>query len=338
MRDQRIDFLRFLGLSLIILAHVSPPDALFQLRNFDVPLMILVSGLSFAKTQYMPQFQTYVYKRFRRLVMPVWLFLGGYFCVVYFFLPELEILSIELVRDSFLLIDGIGYVWIIRVFLLVALAAPLVLWLNKRVPDNNRYLGLLAGLYIAYECLLLVTGPYIQSGAGYWFGLVVLYAYPYTLIFALGIRLPLLPRSTCIRIALIAALLFAGLGVWYAMDAGRFMPTQTFKYPPQLYYFAYALAMSLLAWLATPWLIGQISRFNPLTQLVWFIAQNSIWIYLWHIPLVKLLHKPFLEKYLLAYMGALLVTFIQVQLVRRWLLPRVSHPATSRTLQAVLTG
>ncbi len=47
MRDTRIDFLRFVGLIMIIFAHVNPPAVLFQLRNFDVPLMVLISGVSF---------------------------------------------------------------------------------------------------------------------------------------------------------------------------------------------------------------------------------------------------------------------------------------------------
>ena len=47
-RDFTIDMLRFVGVSLILLAHIVPPDGLFQLRSFDVPLMIFVSGLSYS--------------------------------------------------------------------------------------------------------------------------------------------------------------------------------------------------------------------------------------------------------------------------------------------------
>jgi fucose 4-O-acetylase-like acetyltransferase len=47
-RVKSVDFLRFLGLSLIILAHVTPQGLVFQIRNFDVPLMVFISGVSFA--------------------------------------------------------------------------------------------------------------------------------------------------------------------------------------------------------------------------------------------------------------------------------------------------
>ena len=76
MRDRRVDILRFIGLAMIILAHVSPPPFLFQLRNFDVPLMVLLSaisyGLSYKPTETYPM---YFWKRIKRLVFPVWLFL-----------------------------------------------------------------------------------------------------------------------------------------------------------------------------------------------------------------------------------------------------------------------
>lgn len=47
MRNTYIDFLRFIGLTLIILAHVKAPVWITELRCFDVPLMVFVSGISF---------------------------------------------------------------------------------------------------------------------------------------------------------------------------------------------------------------------------------------------------------------------------------------------------
>ena len=45
-RDISIDLLRFVGLSCIIFAHIDAPFVLNQLRCFDVPLMLFVSGLT----------------------------------------------------------------------------------------------------------------------------------------------------------------------------------------------------------------------------------------------------------------------------------------------------
>ena len=46
-RSFRLDLMRLLGLLLIIFAHIGPPNALFQIRTFDVPMMIFVSGVAY---------------------------------------------------------------------------------------------------------------------------------------------------------------------------------------------------------------------------------------------------------------------------------------------------
>lgn len=117
MRDFKIDILRFIGLFLIILAHTNVPSIIFQLRNFDVPMMVLISGivfsLSYRATQNYPE---YLWKRVKRLVLPVWIFLSLFFVFLFVFKNNDPRLNIETVLNSYLFINGIGYVWIIRVF------------------------------------------------------------------------------------------------------------------------------------------------------------------------------------------------------------------------------
>ncbi len=142
MRDRRVDILRFIGLAMIILAHVSPPPLLFQLRNFDVPLMVLLSaisyGLSYKATETYPM---YFWKRIKRLVFPVWLFLTFYFIFLMVVDPAHKDLNPERMITSYTLTGGIGYVWIIRVFLLVALTSPLIHILHKAVKSDRYYPG-----------------------------------------------------------------------------------------------------------------------------------------------------------------------------------------------------
>lgn len=75
-----LDLLRVLGLLCIILAHVSPPNIIFQIRNFDVPFMVMISGILFNLTNIEKDdkvnIMEYVKKRFVRLVIPVWIFLS----------------------------------------------------------------------------------------------------------------------------------------------------------------------------------------------------------------------------------------------------------------------
>lgn len=125
MRDERIDLLRAFGLLMIILAHVEPPNYLFQLRNFDVPLMVIVAGLSFQRSFKAESYWSYLWGRIKRLVLPVWIFLSFYFFLEFLVgfpgtLPEGKV-----VLSSYLLLNGIGYVWIIRVFDLPPQAIPI---------------------------------------------------------------------------------------------------------------------------------------------------------------------------------------------------------------------
>ena len=79
MRDLRIDFLKFVGLVMIILAHSGPPGGIFQLRNFDVPLMVFCSGFVFSYGVSYSGYLSYVMARLQRLVIPVWFFLLFFF-------------------------------------------------------------------------------------------------------------------------------------------------------------------------------------------------------------------------------------------------------------------
>lgn len=82
-RDESIDLLRFVGLSLIILAHVSPPEVLFNLRCFDVPLMLFVSGLTYAGRSVDTGWRFLVH-RFMRLIIPCIPFFDGLFHSCFF--------------------------------------------------------------------------------------------------------------------------------------------------------------------------------------------------------------------------------------------------------------
>ena len=44
-RDVTVDILKTVGIISIILAHVNPPNAITQLRNFDVILLVILSGI-----------------------------------------------------------------------------------------------------------------------------------------------------------------------------------------------------------------------------------------------------------------------------------------------------
>lgn len=151
MGNEKIDLLRFIGLAMIIFAHVNPPSILLQLRTFDVPLMIIVSAMSFSLGYKDEPYIQYLWKRIKRLVFHVWIFLTGYFLTILIFSPSAKVLNFKTLFDSYFFFGGIGYVWIIRIFILLALTIVFIqVWLiqnmlmskvqNKTVQKNLKIL------------------------------------------------------------------------------------------------------------------------------------------------------------------------------------------------------
>src|ERR1700690_815941 len=195
MRDEKVDILRFIGIAMIILDHVHPPSLLDQLRNFDVPLMVMISGISFSLSYRDESYISYIWKRIKRLLFPVWIFLTAYFFFVYTTGYPITLPDAKTIAASYLLLHGIGYVLIIRVFLLVAIAAPAILKFSRDTSSQVRYFSVLGAIYIAYEISLYLCKPYLTTIAGQIFEVVVLYLIPYAIVFAVGLRLHQLSRT-----------------------------------------------------------------------------------------------------------------------------------------------
>ena len=342
MRDHKIDLLRFIGLAMIILAHVGPPKILFQLRNFDVPLMVMVSGMSFGLTfRENENYLQYVWRRVKRLLFPVWIFLTIYFFFLYTFRPSvinLQELHFETVLTSYFLIWGIGYVWIIRVFLLVALVAPFIYLLHKNTDIDSIYLMKLLFVLIVYEICRYFSMPYISDGSGKALSLVVFYIIPYSLLFALGLRIPhFSTRGTSILLWFFL-ICFVLLAFLFWLKTGSFVPTQKFKYPPSIYYLSYATTVSIFLWIISGNLLKILEKNSTIKNIILFIAKNPIWIYLWHIPLVKTLHTDFVLKYIIVFFLSTCITFFQVWLVNSILVPKTSNTKLKTNFKTMLTG
>lgn len=336
-RDERIDLLRFIGLAMVILAHVYPPMWVAQLRNFDVPLMVLVSALSFSASVKQESYGQYVWARVKRLVFPVWLFLTLYFAVQWAFAYPQALPDPEKIVRSYTMIDGIGYVWVIRVFLLVALLAPFIYRFHQRTAANSQYFRVLLLWYLAYEVAVVMLMPELSGVARTVLRNTVFDAVPFALLFALGLRIPAMPRAELWRLSGLFTAVFLLFALWFFWQQGSFVRTQSFKYPPQHYYLAYALMCAFVLWLIAESLLTFL-RSSRLIGFVLFAGSNSIWIYLWHILFLQIFNQSWGQKYLLVFACSALVTWVQVTVIQRYWLPHVENSATKRNIRALLTG
>lgn len=314
-RDQYIDFLRCIGLLLVVLAHVNPPFTLFQIRTCDVSIMVFVSGLTISN-RVVPNYWQYIKKRTSRLIVPVWSFLIVYFTFIFAaqtigICPKF--LTFRKALDSFLLLDGIGYVWIIKIFLLIMLVTPLLLKCNQSIHNDFVFVLLIASIILIQE-VISVAMETCNLGQGIVFFVreYVQYAIGYIPAFLLGIRLRYSNKRT--KIIMLSAVTLATIALLIVHDYkyGLHICLNCAKFPPRTYYVVYGLMVSTILWLAK----RQVGVIN--NRLNAFVGQNTIWIYLWHIPYVAIsgvLFSNWIVRYLFVLVLAVVSFYIQYRIV-----------------------
>ena len=306
-RLRYIDFLKFIGLTGIIIAHVAPPAWLMMARNFDVPFMVILSAIlaekSFQKhTDNQSSYIKYFFGRVRRLVIPTWIFLGMYFAIICvftgkFFDLKYYIASFALTRY------GIGYVWIILIYLYSALLIPLF---------SKIKLSKCGALFIILAYILYEVAYYFQIGVENKFiETTFYYIVPYGLLTYLGYNYSRIKKRQKYLIAVTAFLLFIGCGIYYWIQMGELQSTQIAKYPPRCYYLGYGIAISLLLLF-----IFENKNYKVFdNKIICFISKHSMWIYLWHILILNVyayLDLPMIwyVKLPIVYIGSIFAVFI----------------------------
>lgn len=283
-RNFSLDFMRFLGVLVIIYAHTHPPDWIDQIRNFGTPLLIVASAATYAyiyrsRSLDVPKF---LKKRVYRLLIPLWVFLTFYF-------GSIALLSLvinkpypyetDTIFESYILHDGIGYVWIFKVYLYLAFLTPPLLAFYRNTRSDLRYYGILLMVFALYSVLCLYYERSMSEADYNLFSQYVLTILPYGVLYCYGLRLHTLRKQTILIVALLSGFLCGLMAVYLYQTTGDWVPTQEYKYPPQLYYLSYALLWINLIYLFA---YSRIVKNIPTTIMQW-LSGNSLWIYLWHI-------------------------------------------------------
>ena len=276
-----IDYLKVIGLFCIILAHVCSNQYILQVRNFDVPLMVIISGF-LAIDSYKRSMEnnsslfSYYWKRISRLLIPTWIFLSLYFAlvgVIIFFTKGNYPYSFLTILRSFLLLDGIGYVWIIRVYLICAYMTPLVFYFNDKIESGKMKFLILLVIYTLYEGIVFLK----IHDSSLIFNFIIAYAIPYGIIYVFGMLSKKTSPNDDMKISIIFFMIFIFSSICIFLICNEIQPTQIMKYPPTIYYISYALFMSFL-------LLSIFKRISlKKVDFIEFCSRSSLWIYLWHI-------------------------------------------------------
>ncbi len=277
-----VDFLKFIGLTGIILAHVGSPSWLMMLRSFDVPLMVILSSMlgkkSFEKYQN-NNLRTldYYLSRVKRLVIPTWIFLLIYFGIYY--IASGKLFSLDYYVASFCLTRyGIGYVWIILIYLYSALLLPIF----SKAEMSKIGLLCVAVMYVIYEVLY-----YFKVGINYEIiDTTFYYIIPYGTLTYLGCNYNHMTKKTKKCISITSLAIFVGMALYYWYKCGTPQLVQIAKYPPRLYYMSYGITASFILML----LCENVNLKLYSNKAILFISKHSMWIYLWHV-LVLLIYS-----------------------------------------------
>lgn len=321
-RDLSIDFFRFIGMTAIIFAHSEPSHLLFQIRNFDVPLMVFVSGYSaFNFSSKSKDLSAYVKDRFLRLVVPTWIFM-----TLYLVLRQAlgDGVSTGDVIESYLMTGGgpVG-VWIIRIFFFMSLLTPMMVRLAKK--DASHF------LLLVFVILILAANeiasqyfdkfPHPRTIPVRMVFIFLLYNCSYGLVLYLGAIWGKLKKNEQFFVTTACLICFSSIATYLFYAHGKFVWTQAFKNPPMLYYLSYALLIiSILFLIKNTWLVQTLSR-NKFTT---FIGSHTLWIYLWHWLFLYAYDKffPSVDQwyfvFLFAFIGSTLTTLLQVRIFNQF--------------------
>jgi len=337
--------MRFIGVLIIMIAHAQPPLWLNQLRNFGTPLLIMGSALTYGYIYQDKLVNTvpFLIKRMKRLIIPAWTFLTFFFIAFIatsLFWATSYPFTLGTIIKSYSFYSGIGFVWILKVYIFLALITPLGLKFSKSEFSNAKYFSLLIVVYIVYELLLYLFYASIPGSARKFISTVFLVLIPYAVVYLYGLRAHLLSNLTLLLLSAASLLTFSVLAYLKFGENGVFMETQRFKYPPRFYYLTYSFfGINLVYYLISRKLKMQKGWFRDLV--IW-LSTNSFWIYLWHIMGIyiwrdlfnepdynaDLAFLPFLFKAVTLLSFGVLMTYLQSNLVN-YFLPRYSETTQS---------
>ena len=199
--------------------------------------------------------------------------------------------------------------------MLCAIIVPLLICMKEKIKDKQYYL-LLGFIYLLYEILYITVNSQniiLQD--------ILYYIIPFGICIAIGLEFKRLKNKTIIKIATVLIAIFVIFTICYFYINNELVTTNSYKYPPRLYYLSYAIGISLLA----IYFIEVRNIFNIKDKLdIWiikFISTHTMWIYLWHILYIILINclcnqLNWIIKYIIIVIVSIITTYIQTKIIK----------------------
>ncbi len=317
-RDHSIDILRFFGISLIILAHTDCPFVIKQLRMFDVPLMVFISGLSYSG-KIIESVKGFYCKRIKRLLIPVWAFIPIYM-IPLAIMQWLGVMRTGFTWQGFLgsfvfYGEGMGYIWIYKVFLIIMLCTPFLIKIDSVIRNDILYIAVLFFFIFIQQILIFIYFRFDHFVFRDILGTYGLYVFGYVPLFMLGLRIRCSKRKRLAFFLSVLLIVFLLTATLYYKKEGLPFQLTSYKYPPQFYFIIYGCTISVILWCLKGILTPVFDN-----KLFVYIGRNSDWVYLWHaffVLYVRTFVHSWVIQYLLIYVLGVGVCVLQKMIVTR---------------------
>ena len=275
----QIHVLRVIGTFLIILAHVSPPVWLFELRNFDVVLMVAISSISYVLFEKEQNIKRYYIKRAKRLIIPTWLFIFVsffIFAVVAKITSTDTILPIKTAILGLFTFSGVGYLWVIRVYCYNAIINPYI----KKHSASNKTIWFVLPIYCVYLVFYWVTKTYLPNLYPY-IEITIIHFIGWGIVAFIAVWMYFASNKKLLITTVVITIVWITTAIIL-----QTLRMQNFKYPPLTLYISYGLKVCglVFALLRIPY-IAKIRK----TRIIIWLSKNSLTIYFSHIILLNII-------------------------------------------------
>ena len=178
-------------------------------------------------------------------------------------------------------------------------------------------LYVLIAVYFSLESVHLI-GAHLEKDSVASFIVVDIFQYglAYSIPFILGVRCRNVEGFEQRKLFVWSAAIFAISFIWYVLNYGfPIRITPDFKTPPHSYYIIYGCFVSMILWQIKK----KVSKWG-INRYFNFLGQNTIWIYLWHMPFVLVSNRvsdSWVIRYLFVYAAAIFMFMIQRCIVNK---------------------
>ena len=176
-----------------------------------------------------------------------------------------------------------GYLWIIRVFLLIMLITPFLLKIKN---INSKYLIpiliVCCGVQYLLVCLKdMITDPSLKEFCSDY----VLFLTGYSILFVAGIGMSYVKTYSIRQLCLSVVFLIVVLGGYVMLYGLPFhVLSQAMKYPPNFWYLMYGMSFSICVWVV----FNRYRKLFSKCKFLEWVGRNTMWLYLWHIICLRI--------------------------------------------------